>query len=322
MVLRCFRNLVLFSWLSNEGGDGDSAIFVLQMRRGGKEELQVDFFQVISLKYVGHRLYCPQTFVFLFKHISMKHSCSWHIFSCDSLFMTLIFSYLPNYCFSSFSYSVTYSQIFLQPLGYYRVTAQKAEEKSVWSCCRPWLQPWRMPPCSPMQHYIPHMWNFSKSSCHFRWGSHSNGCRQCQAGWTFPNQYFLFWCKEYQLKWSIKADWQEVTPAKKNIFPISDNFRIIESYNVWGWIGPLRSLDPTVNPALSSLPLNHPQVPHPQFLKYLQGCWFHHFPGLSFWPSCRWASYLSTSSQRGHPWLVRTAGKWWKVTWWALTLSP
>lgn len=76
MVLRCFRNLVLFSWLSNEGGDGDSAIFVLQMRREGKEELQVDFFQVISLKYVGHRLYCPQTFVFLFKHISIKHSCS------------------------------------------------------------------------------------------------------------------------------------------------------------------------------------------------------------------------------------------------------
>lgn len=59
------------SWLSN---DGDSAIFVLQMRSGGKEELQVDFFQVISLKCVGPGLYCPQTFIFLFKHISIKHT--------------------------------------------------------------------------------------------------------------------------------------------------------------------------------------------------------------------------------------------------------
>lgn len=76
MVLRCFRNLALFSWLSNEGGDGDGAIFVLQMRSGGKEELQVDFFQVISMKCMGPGLYCPQTYVFLFKHVSIKHCCS------------------------------------------------------------------------------------------------------------------------------------------------------------------------------------------------------------------------------------------------------
>lgn len=76
MVLRCFRKLVWFSQLSNEGGDGDSAISVLQMRSEDKEELQVEFSQVISLKCVGPGLYCPQTSVFLFKHISIKHSCS------------------------------------------------------------------------------------------------------------------------------------------------------------------------------------------------------------------------------------------------------
>lgn len=113
MVLRCFRNLVLFLRLSKKGGDGDSALFVLQMRSGEKEEWQVGFFQVTSLKCVGPGLYCPQTFGFLFKHVSIKHSCSWHIFSCESLFMTLIFSDLPSYCFSSFSYFVTHSQIFL-----------------------------------------------------------------------------------------------------------------------------------------------------------------------------------------------------------------
>lgn len=75
MVLR-FKNLALFSWLSNEGGDSDSAIFVLQMGSGGKEELQVDFFQVISLQCVEPGLYCLKTFVFLFKQISIKHSCS------------------------------------------------------------------------------------------------------------------------------------------------------------------------------------------------------------------------------------------------------
>ena len=29
---------MLFSWLSSEAGDGDSAVAVLQMRSGGKEE--------------------------------------------------------------------------------------------------------------------------------------------------------------------------------------------------------------------------------------------------------------------------------------------
>ena len=70
MVSWCFRNLVSFSWLFSEGGDGDSAVAVLQMRGGGKEELQIDFFQVASLKCVGPGLYFPKPLVFIFKPIS------------------------------------------------------------------------------------------------------------------------------------------------------------------------------------------------------------------------------------------------------------
>lgn len=77
----------LFSWLSSEGGDGDTAVAVLQMKGGGKEELQVDFFQVVSLKCVGPGLSFPQMLVFIVKHISVNvmHSYCWHIFSCESL---------------------------------------------------------------------------------------------------------------------------------------------------------------------------------------------------------------------------------------------
>lgn len=76
----------LFSWLSSEGGDGDNAVAVLQMRSGGKEELQVDFFQVVSLKCVGPGFSFPQMLVFIFKHTSINtmHSYCWHIFSCES----------------------------------------------------------------------------------------------------------------------------------------------------------------------------------------------------------------------------------------------
>lgn len=44
------ETLFCFSWLSGQGGDGDSAVVVLQTRSGGTEELQGDFFQVVSLK--------------------------------------------------------------------------------------------------------------------------------------------------------------------------------------------------------------------------------------------------------------------------------
>lgn len=74
-VLQCFRNLVLFSWLSSEGGDGDSAVAVLQMRSRGKEELLIDFFQVVSLKCMGPGLYFPKLLVFTFKHIPVM-SCT------------------------------------------------------------------------------------------------------------------------------------------------------------------------------------------------------------------------------------------------------
>lgn len=39
-------------------------------------------------------------------------------------------------------------------------------------------------------------------------------------------------------------------------------------------------------------------------------------------PFCRWASHFLTSSQLGFPWLARTAGKWQKMSQWALPPAP
>lgn len=67
--MQCSRNLVLFSWLSSEGGDGDSVAALLQMRSGIKEELEIVLFQVVSLKRMGFGLYFPKLLVFIFMHI-------------------------------------------------------------------------------------------------------------------------------------------------------------------------------------------------------------------------------------------------------------
>lgn len=44
-------------------------VAVLQMRSRGKEELQVIYFQVVSLKSTGPGLYFPKRLMFMFKHI-------------------------------------------------------------------------------------------------------------------------------------------------------------------------------------------------------------------------------------------------------------
>lgn len=61
-------------------------------------------------------------------------------------------------------------------------------------------------------------------------------------------------------------------------------YRIIVSLNHLAWKKPLRSLSPTFNPALRSLPLNHAPKGHIyMFFEYPQGWWLNY---LLPWTAC------------------------------------